>query len=96
MLTKKINDPKLINGLFDAVTLVKISDINKFGYTGYGIGFDRGITFSFPSGKFGHNVLIFDVDTGGSNHIDNKKGHISFRKRTYIRIWTHFNYRKVV
>ena len=51
--------PELINGLFGAVNLAKNSDINKFGYTGYGIGFDRGTTFSFPSGRFGHNVLIF-------------------------------------
>ena len=72
--------------MFGAVTLVKNSDINKFRYTGYGIGFDRGTNFSFPSGGFGHNVLIFGVDMSGSTHIDNKKEHISFRKRTYTRI----------
>ena len=71
--TRNSYDPKLINGLFGAVTLLKNSDINKFGYTGYGIGFDRGTTFSFPSGGFGHNVLIFGVDMSGSTHIDNKK-----------------------
>ena len=32
--TRNSYDPKLINGLFGAVTLVKNSDINKFGYTG--------------------------------------------------------------
>ena len=66
--------------------LLKIPDINKFGYTGYGIGFDRGTTSSFPSGGFGHNVLIFGVDMSGATHIDNKKGHISFREMTYTRI----------
>ena len=66
-------DPKLINGLFGAATLVKNSDINKFGYTGYRIGFDRGTTFSFPSGGFAHNVLFFSVDMSGSTHIDNRK-----------------------
>ena len=70
--TRNSYDPKLINGLFGAVTLLKNSDINKFGYTGYGIGFDRGTTFSFPSGGFGHNVLIFGVSMWGSTHIDNK------------------------
>ena len=65
-------DPKPINGLFGAATLVKNSYINKFGYTGYGIGFDTDTTFSFPSGKFGHNVLNFSVDMSGSTHIDNK------------------------
>ena len=84
--TRNSYDPKLINGLFGAATLVKNSDINKFGYTGYRIGFDRGTTFSFPSGGFGHNVLIFGVDMSGSAHTDNKKRHISFRKRTYTRI----------
>ena len=71
--TRNTYDPKLIKGLFGVVTLVKNSDINKFGYTGYGIGFDRGTTFSFPSGGFGHNVLIFGADMSGSTHIDNKK-----------------------
>ena len=71
--TRNSYDPKLRNGLFGAVTLVKNSDISKFEYTGYGIGFDRGITFSFPSGGFGHNVLIFGADMSGSTHIDNKK-----------------------
>ena len=84
--TRNFYDPKLINGLFGAVTLVKNSDISKFRYIGYGIGFDRGTTFSFASGGFGHNVLIFGVDMSGLTHIDNKKGHISFRERTYTRI----------
>ena len=35
--TRNSYDLKLINGLFGAVTHVKNSDINKFGYTGYGI-----------------------------------------------------------
>ena len=70
--TRNPYDPKPINGLFGAATLVKNSDINKVGYTGYRIGFDRGTTFSFPSGGFGHNVLIFGVSMWGSTHIDNK------------------------
>ena len=71
--TRNTYDPKLIKGLFGVVTLVKNSDINKFGYTGYGIGFDRGTTFSFPSGGFGHNVLIFGVDMSGSTQLIIKK-----------------------
>ena len=42
-------------------------------YSGYGIGFDRRSSFSFPSGGFGQNVLIFGVDMSSSAHIDNKK-----------------------
>ena len=56
-----------------AVTLTKNTDIDKYGYSGYGIGFDRRSSFSFPSGGFGQNVLIFGVDMSFSAHIDNKK-----------------------
>ena len=56
-----------------AVTLTKNADIDKYGYSGYGIGFDRRSSFSFPGGGFGQNVLIFGVDMSSSAHIDNKK-----------------------
>ena len=48
-------------------------DIDKYRYPGYGIGFDRRSSFSFPGGGFGQNVLIFGVDMSFSAHIDNKK-----------------------
>ena len=51
------NDPTLKNCLFGAVTLTKNADIEKYGYSGYGIGFDRRSSFSFPDGEFGQNVL---------------------------------------
>ena len=35
------NDPTLKNCLFSAVTLTKNADIDNYGYSGYGIGFDR-------------------------------------------------------
>ena len=47
--------------------------IDKYGYSGYGIGFDRKSSFSFPSGGFGQNVIIFGVDMSSSFHEDNKK-----------------------
>ena len=56
------NDPTLINCLFDAVTLNKNGDIEKYGYFGYGIGYDRRSSFSFSCGGFGQNLLIFGVD----------------------------------
>ena len=65
--------PTLKNCLFGAVTLTKKADIDKYGYSGYGIGFDRRSSFSFPGGGFGQNVLIFGVDMSSSPHIDNKK-----------------------
>ena len=36
-----INAPALKNCLFGAVTLTKNADIDKYGYSGYGIRFDR-------------------------------------------------------
>ena len=67
------NDPTLKSCLFAAVNLTKNVDIDKYGYSGYGIGFDRKSSFSFPGGGFGQNVLIFGVDMSFSAHIDNKK-----------------------
>ena len=54
-------------------TLTKNADIEKYKYSGYGIGFSRRSNFLFPSGGFGQNVLIFGADMSSSTHIDNKK-----------------------
>ena len=53
--------------------MTKNADIDKYGYSGYGIGFDRISSFSFPGGGFGQNILIFGVDMSSSAHIDSKK-----------------------
>ena len=67
------NDPTLRSCLFGAVTLTKNADIDKYGYFGYGIGFHRRSSFSFPGGEFSQNVLIFGADMSSSSRIDNKK-----------------------
>ena len=59
--------------MFGAVKLTKNADIDKYGYSGYGIRFDRKSSFSLPSGGFGQNLIIFGVDMSSSDHIDNKK-----------------------
>ena len=79
------------NCLFGAVTLTENTDIDKYGYSGYGIGFERRGSFSFPGGGYGENVLIFGVDMSFTAHIDNKKRHISIRNRSNTRIKTYFN-----
>ena len=56
-----------------AVTLTKNADIDKYGYSGCGIGFDRRGSFSFPGGGYGQNILIFWADMSSSPHMDNKK-----------------------
>ena len=65
------NDPTLKNCLFGAVALIKKADIEKYGYSGYGLGFDRRSSFLFPGGGFGQDVL--GADMSSSAHIDNKK-----------------------
>ena len=67
------SDPTIKNCLFVAVTLTKNEDIDKYGYSGYGIWFDRRGTFSFPDEGFGQNVIVFGADMSPSAHIDNKK-----------------------
>ena len=47
--------------------------LNKYGYSGYEIGFDRRSSLSFPGGAYGQNILIFGVDMSSSVHIDNEK-----------------------
>ena len=47
------NDSTLKNCFFGAVTLTKNDDIDKYGYSGYGIGFHRRSSFSFLGGRFG-------------------------------------------
>ena len=67
------SDPTLKNCLFGTVTLTKNADIEKYGYSGFGIGFDRRLSFSFPGVRFGQNVLIFGKDMSSYAHINNKK-----------------------
>ena len=59
--------------MFGAVRLTKNADIDKYGYSGYGTGFNRKSSFSFPGGRLGQNVIMFRVDMSSSVHVDNKK-----------------------
>ena len=52
--------------------MTKNNDIDKYKYSGYGIGFDRKGKFSVGN-EFGRNCIIFGVDMSSSVHIDNKK-----------------------
>ena len=67
-----INYPTLENCLFGSVKLTKNADIDKYGYFGYGIGFDRQSSFSIGN-ETGKNVIIFGVDMSSSTKIDNRK-----------------------
>ena len=63
----------MFEGLFGAVTLTKSVNIDKYENSGYGIGFDRKSSFSFPGDGFSQNVIIFGADVSSSTHFDNKR-----------------------
>ena len=69
---KDISYPTLENCFLGSVKLTKNADIDKHGYFGYGIGFDRQSSFSIGN-KTGKNVTIFRVDMSSSTKIDNRK-----------------------
>ena len=58
--------------MFGSAKLTKNADTGKYGYSGYGIGFDRETSFSFGN-ETGKNVIIFGVDMSSSSKIDNRK-----------------------
>ena len=71
--SSRVNDSTLKNCLFGAVTLTKNTDIDRYGYSGYGIGFDRRGSFLFPGGGCGQNILIFGIGMSFSVHINDMK-----------------------
>ena len=58
------NNFKFKNCLFGATNVVKNSYKEKYVYSGYGITFDSGVSWSFDN-DFARNVIIFGVD----NHL---------------------------
>ena len=72
-----INYPTLENCLFGSVKLTKNFDIDKYGYSGYGIGFDRNTSFSIGN-EIVKNVIIFGDDMSSPTKIDNRKKDILF------------------
>ena len=64
--------PTLENCLFGAVSLTKNVDIDKYKYSGCGIGFDRHGEFRFGTRGFGKNCIMFGADLSSSVHANNK------------------------
>ena len=52
--------------------MTKNNNIDKYEYSGYGIGFDRKGKFSAGNG-FDRDYIIFGADMSSSVHVDNKK-----------------------
>ena len=66
------NNFKFKNCLFGATNIVKNSDKEKHMYSGYGITFDSGGSWSFDNGT-ARNVIIFGVDSSSLSQVDNRK-----------------------
>ena len=45
--------------LFSAVNLTKNTDVDKYGYSGCGIGFNKRSRFSFQAGRCGQKCIDF-------------------------------------
>ena len=73
------------NSLFGTVKLIKNAHIDKYKYSGYVIGFDRRVFFSFATGACGSNVIIFVVGMNSSVHVDNRNFYSWLRPYTRIR-----------
>ena len=70
--------------MFGTVKLAKNPDIDKYKYSGYGIGFDRRGQFSFGD-RFGQNVIIFGADMSSSLHTNNRARNILVLGKDFIQ-----------
>ena len=50
----------------------KNDNIDKYKYSGYGVGIDRKGSFSFPATEVGRDVITFGVDMSSSIKTDNR------------------------
>ena len=73
------------NCLFGAVSLTKNADIDKYRYSGYGIGLDRHGEISFGNG-LSRNCIIFGVDLSSSSlHANNKTNNIIVLGKNFVQ-----------
>ena len=56
--------------------MTKNVDIDKYKYSGYGIGIDRHGCFWHYSGGTGRNLIIFEIDMSLSTKVDHRKKRI--------------------
>ena len=76
--------PTLKNCLFGAVSLTKSADIDRYKYSGYGIGFDRHGEFSFGNG-LGKNCITFGADLSSSSHANSQKNSILVLVKNFVQ-----------
>ena len=54
----------------EVLNKLKNADLDKYVYSGYGIGFDSHSEFALPDGNVDKNVIIFGVDMTSYIHAD--------------------------
>ena len=64
--------------------MTKNADIDKYKYSGYGIGFDRHGEYSFGN-ELCRNCIIFGVDLSSSSHDNNKKNNILVLIKDFVQ-----------
>ena len=72
--------------MFGAIKAEKPNiDLDKYTYSGYGIGFDHTGTFTRPKGGIARNIIIFGVDTSTSVYALNKTQNILVLGKAFIQ-----------
>ena len=56
--------------------MTKNSDMDKYKYSGYGLGFDSKGVYLHSRDIFGNNAVIFGMDPSGSIHASNRDNNI--------------------
>ena len=70
---KNLNaDFPLANCFIGSVKLTTNTDLYKYKYSGYSIGFDCRSEFLFTEGSYGKNVNLFGADMSSPVPVDNK------------------------
>ena len=77
----------LKNSLFGAVKIIKNTDISKYNYSGYSIGFDsKGCGCRLHAdGTYGVSVIIFGADLSSSIHAKNRANNILVLGKDFIQ-----------
>ena len=78
-------DFTLKNCLFGADKLTKNADIDKYKYSGYGIGFNSRGTFAHSNGDYGVNLIIFGCNLKNSVHANNRKNNILILGKSLVQ-----------
>ena len=63
----------------------RVTDPDKFTYSGYEIRFDHTGTFTHPNGGIARNVIIFEADMSGSVYASNKTQNILVLGKAFIQ-----------